>query len=357
MQAVRTLVLSDLHLGAVAGRDVLRRPIARERLLREVAQAGRVVLLGDTVELIEGRPKQALEAALPVLRELGDTVGAGGEIVVVAGNHDHALVAAWIRRRRADGRALGLAERVPRTASDALARVVDALRVGGARVTVRYPGLWLDRRRSIFATHGHYLDCLLVRGLPGQPPLRGATPDDFERAPGPSTESVLRVLGAQLPAPLRLGVDSAAGAVRRATLVALPLMLRLPAVDSVGPRANGLLGHRVGTAGIVALGDVISRLGLQPRHVIFGHVHRAGPLPDDEPELFRAGRTQLWNAGSWVLDPLLLGGPRRPHPFWPGSAVVVEDGVPRGIRLLDDLRPRDLTPYPGRDEAASPPGR
>lgn len=342
---MRTLLVSDLHLGATAARDVLRHPVPLDRLLAAVRRADRVILLGDTVELLEGRPRQALGVALPVLRHLAEAAGDGAEIVVVPGNHDHALVAPWLRRRREAGRPLRLAERVPRDASPALRRVTGVLRRGGARVSVRYPGLWLDRERTTYATHGHYLDALLVRGLPGRPPEQGATPDDFERAPGPSAESVLRVLGGQLPAPLRLGVGGAAGVVRRATLAALPLVLRLPAIDAVGPMSNGLLGHRVGTAGIVALGDVLGRLGVRARHVIFGHVHRAGPLDERDAGLFRAGDTRLWNTGSWVLDPLLLGGPRRPHPFWPGTGVVLEDGgEPELLRLLDDLRPRDLVP-------------
>ncbi len=352
---MRTLVVSDLHLGAVAGRDVLRRPVPLERLLQEVRRAGRLVLLGDTVELIEGRPRQAMEAALPVLRELGAAMGRGREIVLVPGNHDHALIATWLRTRRTGGRPLRLADRVPRDASEALERITGALRGGGARVSVRYPGLWLDRRRTVFATHGHYLDCLLVRGLPGQPPLQGATPEDFERAPGPSAESVLRVLGGQLPTPLRLGFGAAAGAVRRATLAALPVVLRLPALEALGPLGNGLLGHRVGNAGVLALSDAVGRLGLDARHVVFGHVHRAGPLPDDAEDLFRAGRVRLWNTGSWVLDPFLLGGDRRPHPFWPGTGVVLEDdGQPRTVRLLDDLDAVALAPTP--EQAATPEG-
>ncbi|WP_205696109.1 metallophosphoesterase [Conexibacter sp. SYSU D00693] len=344
---MRTLVVSDLHLGSVAQRDVLRRPIARARLLEEVARADRVVLLGDTVELLEGRPRQALEAALPVLRELGDTLGPGGELVLVPGNHDHALIAPWLRRRRITAKQLALTDRVPRKATPALQQVVRALCTGGGRVSVRYPGLWLDRWRTVLATHGHYLDCLLVRGLPGQPPQQGATPEDFERAPGPSAESVLRVLGGQLPPALRFGVDSAAGVVRRATLATLPLVMRLPAVDVLSPlRGSGVLGHRLGTAGIAAMGDAVGRLGIEAKHVVFGHIHRAGPLPGDEDDLFAApSGPRLWNTGSWVLDPLLLGGPRRPHPYWPGGGILLEDGrVPRPVRFLDDLRPRDLAP-------------
>ena len=62
---MRTLVVSDLHLGSRLERDVLRRPVALDALLAAVGRADRLVLLGDTVELLEGRPQQALAAARP----------------------------------------------------------------------------------------------------------------------------------------------------------------------------------------------------------------------------------------------------------------------------------------------------
>jgi predicted phosphodiesterase len=335
---VRTLVVSDLHLGSAAGRDVLRGATAREALRAQARRADRLVLLGDTVELLEGQPRQALERALPILREL--TAGVP-EVVLVAGNHDHQLVARWLRERRAAGRPLRLAERVPRRASEALERVVGAL--GGGRVSVRYPGLWLAP--GVYATHGHYVDALLVRGFPGAPGP-GARPDDFERAPGPSAESVLRVLGAELPAPLRMGTAAGAGALRRLALEALPLVRRLPAVEALGPVGATLFGHRLGVAGLTAAAGLVDRLGIRARHVLFGHVHRAGPLPDDDADgLWRHGRTRLWNTGSWVFDPFLLSGSasRHPHPYWPGTGVVLEDGTPRTVRLLDDVPGSVLT--------------
>ena len=52
---VRTLVISDLHLGSRLGRDVLRHPEPLAALLRALEDVDRLVLLGDTVELLEGR--------------------------------------------------------------------------------------------------------------------------------------------------------------------------------------------------------------------------------------------------------------------------------------------------------------
>ena len=75
---VTTLVVSDLHLGARLGRDVLRRPEALEALLAALDGVERLVLLGDIVELLEGRPRQAMEVAEPVLRALGARLGERG---------------------------------------------------------------------------------------------------------------------------------------------------------------------------------------------------------------------------------------------------------------------------------------
>ena len=46
---MRTLVISDLHLGSLLDRDVLRRPQALAILESRVAQMDRLVLLGDTL--------------------------------------------------------------------------------------------------------------------------------------------------------------------------------------------------------------------------------------------------------------------------------------------------------------------
>ena len=44
---MRTLIISDLHLGMSKGNDVLRQPSALEPLLAELKDADRLVLLGD----------------------------------------------------------------------------------------------------------------------------------------------------------------------------------------------------------------------------------------------------------------------------------------------------------------------
>src|ERR1700684_62868 len=92
---MRTLILSDLHLGSTSRADLLRHPGLREPLLRAAADAGRVVLPGDVLELRHGPPRAALAVARPFFEELGRVL-AGKELVLVAGNHDHALIEPWL---------------------------------------------------------------------------------------------------------------------------------------------------------------------------------------------------------------------------------------------------------------------
>jgi hypothetical protein len=116
-----------------------------------------------------------------------------------------------------------------------------------------------------------------------------------------------------------------------------------------------LLGLQVRRASIPALARVVHRLGVEAEWVIFGHVHRAGPLPGDDDRRWcgPGGRPRIVNTGSWVYEPLLLHGAAPPHPYWPGGAVVLEDGqVPRAIGLLDHLDAKALHRVA---PAASPP--
>jgi hypothetical protein len=77
---MRTLVISDLHLGSITRRDVLRRPAALEALLGALDGVDRLVLLGDTVELLEGAPRRAHRPPRrgPSWRSSAGPWGAGG---------------------------------------------------------------------------------------------------------------------------------------------------------------------------------------------------------------------------------------------------------------------------------------
>jgi UDP-2,3-diacylglucosamine pyrophosphatase LpxH len=335
---MRTLVVSDLHLGARLGRDVLRRPQVLDALLDGLEGVQRLVLLGDIVELLEGRPAEAMQVAEPVLRALGARLGNAREVVVVPGNHDAALVGPWLR---ANGISPAVDESVPLEATPLLARLAAMLEP--ARVRVHYPGVWLNDR--IWATHGHYLDRHLLpeiafgigRGLLGRLPRDGALPADYEQAGGPSLTRVEAFLTRWLPRPLAALSDDVAELVRAATMPGIPLRLLS---RRFAPLTATLLGTQMRRASMPALARVVHRLSVDAEWVVFGHVHRSGPVTGDDPGVWRGpgGRPHIVNTGSWVYEPLLLHRAAPPHPYWPGGAVLVEDdGAPRAIGLLDHL--------------------
>ena len=335
---MRTLVISDLHLGSRLGRDVLRRPEALAGLLDALDDVGRLVLLGDTVELAEGRPREALAIAEPILRAIGTRLGAGREVIVVPGNHDLGLVRAHLR-------AHGVPEAVdavlPADAGPALARLVEWL--APATVTVRYPGVWLAD--GVWATHGHYLDRHLVpesaygvsRGPLARRPVDRALPGDYEHAHRPSLTRAEALLISRLPRPLATLADDVAELLRAGSMPEVAGRLRGRRLSRLTAR---LLGVQMQRASIPAIARVAQRLGVDADHVIFGHVHRLGPLEADDPARWAGpdGRPRIVNTGSWVYEELLLHHAGPPHPYWPGGAVLVEDGAaPRAIGLLDDL--------------------
>jgi predicted phosphodiesterase len=357
---VRTLVVSDLHLGARTGVDVLRRPGPREALLERLDGLDRFVLLGDTLELRHGPLREALAVARPVLAAIGAAM-AGGEIVLVAGNHDHRLLAPWLEGRGDGGRPppLGLEERPGPAATPAMAEVARML--APAEVDVAYPGVWLAD--GIYATHGHYVDRhstvpsferlaagALGRVL-GDRPEDISAPDDYEIVLAP-LYALLDAIAAR--APDGRGPSHANASTRawralsgdgrrplRARLVAgaFPLGVRALNRTGLGPFRADLSGPELRRAGLRAMREVVARLRIDARHVIFGHTHRAGPLGGDDPaDWALPGGARLWNSGSWVLERAWTRDGTA-SPYWPGGAVELDDassGEPRHVRLLDD---------------------
>ena len=171
---------------------MLRRDRERAALLVRLPEFDRLVLLGDTLELRHGPVRDALAAGAPVLAEIAGALGSRGEVVVVPGNHDHALLRGWIERRDPSVE-LGLESAVdpdPREPLGALAAALSA-----ARVRVAYPGVWL--REDVYAIHGHYGDRhntvpilerlgagLTVR-VAGEPAGGPARAEDYEAALAP----------------------------------------------------------------------------------------------------------------------------------------------------------------------------
>lgn len=382
---MRTVVISDLHLGAGTDADLLRESRFREVLLGELKDADRVVLLGDALELRDRPVREVVEIARPFFSELGDAIG-GGEVIVVPGNHDHHLVEPWLERRLLDGaEQLGLEQRAE--PSGALAALASAM--GSAQVSLAYPGLWLAD--GVYATHGHYLDRHLtiptferlgvaaverVLGMqpvgpdPLEPP--GAdepgTPEVYERAQGP-IYALLYAL-AQGTDPLRAGAGNptvrlwrsvAGGSSRSAKVrgwllgsVAVPGAVGIANRLGLGPVQSDISASAITRAGIAAMGDVLARLGVEARVVLFGHTHRRGPM-EGESGWDLPGGGRLLNTGSWVHTPTLLGSTAARSPYWPGTIVVLEDdGEPEARHLLDDLSREELASGGGAN--GDPPG-
>jgi UDP-2,3-diacylglucosamine pyrophosphatase LpxH len=341
---VRTLVVSDLHIGGRLRHDVLSRPEPLSRLLDALDdRVERLVLLGDIVELAQSHPARALAAAEPVLRAIGARLGPDRRVIIVPGNHDASLVRAWAR---AQGHRLAPDSAVDPSVTPILARIAGWL--APAQVRVHYPGVWLSER--VWATHGHYLDRHLLpesafgiaRGLLGRLPRRGAAPIDYELAGGPSVTRLESLLTTWVPRPLAALVEDVFELVRAATMPGVP---RILLHRRVAPLTAMLLGVQMRRASIPAMARVVHRLGVDADTVVFGHVHRLGPLPGDRPAQWQGPgtRPRLVNTGSWVYEPLLLSRVSPPHPYWPGGTVILEPGQePRAVGLLDELAVGDL---------------
>lgn len=341
---MRTLVISDLHLGSWAGHDVLRRPVPRARLLEALDGIDRLVLLGDVLELVSRHPARAIAIAEPVVREIGRRLGPDREAIVVPGNHDAALVRAWAL---AQGSRLTPATTVDPNASAILARLVSWL--APARTRVSYPGVWLAD--GVWATHGHYLDRHLIpestMGLP-RPHTRSArawkervATISYESSRGRRRRGSPDTFAGRLMArPVGALLESAAEAMRRLTLPQLPWLLMNAGLT---PVTAAVLDRQMRFATIPAVELVARRLGVEADWIVFGHVHRRGPL-DGEWWPPGPGGVRVVNPGAWLYEPLLIDRVRPPHPYWPGGAVLLEPGrEPCTIGLLDDLTPAQLT--------------
>jgi hypothetical protein len=363
---MRTLVISDLHLGVRTGADVLTRPQALDVLCSRLDGIDRLVLLGDTLELRHGPARDALRAAEPVMRAIGDALGAGGEVAIVAGNHDHALAAGWLEwRGRRASEPLSLEQRTaPEHASWILKRLAGWL--APASVEVPYPGLWL--RDDVYAMHGHYLDVhcpvptleVLAAGamkrMVGAIP-HPATPDDYEALLAPIyawiQSSAQRATAQRRSAGGASAVNvwhalEGLGRRRSPRLAAMRAAFRLAVLAvnraGLGPVRPDLSAEALRRGGLAGLAEAARRLDLAPAHLVFGHTHRTGVLDGDDASEWRTpAGTRMHNAGCWVFETHFMG-PRRiaANPYWPGGAVALDDvGPPRLERLLGHL-PADV---------------
>ena len=100
-------------------------------------------------------------------------------------------------------------------------------------------------------------------------------------------------------------------------------------------------------AGLRAMGEVAARLGLGDAHVVFGHTHRAGPLPgDDRARVARRERGRApGQRGLLDLRAVFLTPTPGESPYWPGACVLVEDRARRAEPLLPDRTHAELTAH------------
>jgi hypothetical protein len=390
---MRTLIVSDLHLGSVSQSDLLRRPEIRTALIEALTGVDRLVLLGDVLELRHGPLRDALAAARPFFEDIGYAL-AGRELLLTAGNHDHALVEPWLARRaeRHDPKPLGLEQLIePGDASPAIERIAEWS--APARVGVAYPGVWV--RPDVYAIHGHYLDSHLtvptlerlsvgaMSRLLGRPAASFDSVGDYEAVGAPifawrdaisrdartgsalnglATVAAWRALGGVdgASADGDGGLGEAAGLIAarrragrrlrtRALVGSFPIAVAALNRAGLGPLRADVSPGELRRAGLRAMGEVSARLGLGDAHVVFGHTHRAGPLPGDREEEWRGpAGARLVNAGSWTYSEVFLTRNAGESPYWPGGAVLVEDeGPPQLLRLLQHRSQAELRPVAG----------
>jgi hypothetical protein len=338
---------------------VLRRAAARSALIEAAEGCDRLVLLGDLLELRHGPMREALDAAEPVLRELGRMLGAGREVVVVPGNHDHRLLRGWLERRASEPAVppLGLAAAVDWRAQEPLASI--AAWLAPAELRASYPGAWL--RDDIYATHGHYGDCHItvptLERLAAGVMARVATAPDGGPGRAEDYEAMLAPIYAWIDAVAQSGGVRGRGGgglqvrawralrprrgrrrLRRAGVaVAFPALVAALNRAGLGPLGANVSGGELRRAALRAFAEVLDRLDVRAAHVIFGHTHRAGPLPDDElTEWVASSGASMLNIGSWIHDQGFVGDSPRQSPYRAGfCALVTDEGAPQLINLLD----------------------
>ncbi len=174
-----------------------------------------------------------------------------------------------------------------------------------ARVRAAYPGVWL--RPDVWATHGHYLDVHMtvpsierlgagvMRRIVTAPGSAPAAAEDYEAILSPIYAWLHAVAQGALPG---RGSGLQGGSVRgwraltgpagrrglrgRAIAAAWPLLVAALNRAGLGPLRAEISGPALRRSGLRGMDEVCARLGVTADYVIFGHTHRAGPLPDDE---------------------------------------------------------------------------
>jgi len=322
----------------------------------------RLVLLGDVLELRQGPVREALAASEAPLLELGAALAPDARVVIVPGNHDHLLLGPWLQRRarRAAPAPLGLQSAVNWRAGEPLARLAGWF--APAHLEVAYPGIWL--RDDVYALHGHYGDrhttvpmlerlaAGVMARIMGEAPAGPDTAEDYEAILSPIYAWIDAVAqsggprigrGSHGASAHAWGVLSGSGRGRgwrrRTAAIAFPGLIAGLDRAGLGPLKADLSTPGLRRAGLRAADETLLSLGVVARHVIFGHTHRAGPLPgDDRGEWRTLSGAHLINSGCWVHEPGFLGPEPDRSPYRAGFCVRLDEhGPPVLTNLLDGL--------------------
>jgi UDP-2,3-diacylglucosamine pyrophosphatase LpxH len=385
-----TAILSDLHLGAAHGDDLLRYPFFCDLLREQLDGVDHIVLLGDILDLRFQQLEDALLISTPFLSMLGDALRGARHprVTYIPGNHDHhyavRLIESEQERAIEAGEPFTLRQVVAPPdffLSRQLARII------GGPVDVRFAYFYDTLESSegpIFLIHGHYLDLHL-----GAAPARllslvqasiaaagqtvdGFSPDLYEAILRPQYE-LLHWIG-QSP-----GGGQMQSRIYERLRGGAPPSTRLRQIRRAALRGAASVGGRVGVALAETLANRIVKGGLSltspareaqaeatihafnlsleelapylpdgMRYVIFGHTHRPGPLEEGDSldrwrVKMRGQEVAAMNCGSWLYDD---GKARRPDyrpQRWPGTFILIPDqGPPRLVETLADLAQDEL---------------
>ncbi len=335
-----------------------------------------MVLLGDVLELRHGPPRDALARRAAVLRGPRPGARRQRELVIVAGNHDHALVEPWLtlRAERRSRRRSALEQRSsPSEASPIAAR---ARRVGARRRACASPtrgcGCAPTSTRRTGTTSTATSRCRRSSASSVGAMSRAARArrretfdcvDDYEAVTAPvfawrdavaqrrahrrraQRDRDRQRLARARRQRRRRGADGArAGRIaalaracaRRASCARFPLAVRRAQPRRHRPAARRRLAGELRRAGLRAMGEVAARLGLGDA------LRRLRPHPPRRAAARRrrarvAGRRLAGDARRAAREHRLLDLRARSSsrdtpgesPYWPGTCVLVEDdGAP-----------------------------
>jgi hypothetical protein len=227
--------------------------------------------------------------------------------------------------------------------------------------------VWL--RDDVYATHGHYSDrhitVPMFERLGAGVMARIGAGDGAGDSAGPGRAEDYEATLAPIYAWIHAVAQSRTGALNRSThgtstrawralagsgrrkglrrrgmAAAFPALVAGLNRAGLGPLRANLSGTELRRAGLRALTETLARLDVTASHVIFGHTHRAGPLPADDLAEWRTPRgTALLNTGSWVYESVYLGRSPAASPYRPGFCAVLDDSdrsAPPVVRNLLD---------------------